>query len=145
IILLGFKRHLINHAETLGNELNPESFPWFSNIKYDLAKVKTTAWGTQDEFLEDGQRDKPKGVIEELTVQHWFDKNEVEKHPNANDYFQPKAGLAKFLVIPEGDDKKKSYKRLHRWRYSPTCAYGNNEVHLHPYKARRISVAEALS
>ena len=36
-------------------------------------------------------------------------------------------------------------KRLHRWRYSPTAAYGNNEVHLHPYLARRLSVAEALA
>jgi site-specific DNA-cytosine methylase len=50
-----------------------------------------------------------------------------------------------FKVIDEGDDLKKSYKRLHRWRYSPTAAYGNNEVHLHPYKARRISAAEALA
>ena len=50
-----------------------------------------------------------------------------------------------FSVIDEGDDLKKSYKRLHRWRYSPTAAYGNNEVHLHPYKARRISAAEALA
>lgn len=40
---------------------------------------------------------------------------------------------------------KKSFKRLHRWRYSPTAAYGNNEVHLHPYKKRRITVAEALA
>ena len=34
---------------------------------------------------------------------------------------------------------------MHRWRYSPTAAYGNNEVHLHPYKARRISAAEAMA
>ena len=47
--------------------------------------------------------------------------------------------------VDEGDDSKKSYKRLHRWRYSPTVAYGNNEVHLHPYKARRLTVAEALA
>ncbi len=45
----------------------------------------------------------------------------------------------------EGDDSKKSYKRLHRWRYSTTACYGNNEVHLHPYQARRISVAESLA
>ena len=32
-----------------------------------------------------------------------------------------------------------------RWRYSPTAAYGNNEVHIHPYKPRRISAAEALA
>ena len=48
-------------------------------------------------------------------------------------------------IIAEGDDSKKSYKRLHRWRYSPTVAYGNNEVHLHPYKVRRLSASEALS
>ena len=45
----------------------------------------------------------------------------------------------------EGDVEKKCYKRLHRWRYSPTAAYGNNEVHIHPYFPRRISVAEALA
>ena len=56
-----------------------------------------------------------------------------------------RAGLSKFEIIAEGDDLKESYKRLHRWRYSPTAAYGNNEVHLHPYLARRITVAEALS
>ena len=48
-------------------------------------------------------------------------------------------------TIEEGDVSKKSYKRLHRWRYSPTVAYGNNEVHLHPYKERRLSAAEAMA
>ncbi|EMS7679204.1 DNA cytosine methyltransferase, partial [Vibrio vulnificus] len=48
-------------------------------------------------------------------------------------------------TIQEGDDSKKSFKRLHRFRYSPTAAYGNNEVHLHPYKSRRLSAAEALA
>ena len=64
---------------------------------------------------------------------------------NALDCFVPRNGLAKMQIIEEGDDSKKSYKRIHRWRYSPTVAYGNNEVHLHPYKARRLTVAEALS
>lgn len=49
------------------------------------------------------------------------------------------------LTVAEGDVSKKCYKRLHRWRYSPTAAYGNNEVHLHPYKVRRLSVAETLA
>ena len=43
------------------------------------------------------------------------------------------------------DVEKKCYKRLHRWRYSPTAAYGNNEVHIHPFLPRRISAAEALA
>lgn len=49
------------------------------------------------------------------------------------------------MIVEEGDDSRKSYKRLHRWRYAPTAAFGNNEVHLHPYRARRISVSEALA
>jgi DNA (cytosine-5)-methyltransferase 1 len=81
----------------------------------------------------------------ELTVAYWFHKNKVETHPNANDYFKPRAGLSKFQVIMEGDDSKKSFKRLHRSRYSPTVCYGNNEVHLHPTLPRRISAAEALA
>jgi DNA (cytosine-5)-methyltransferase 1 len=48
-------------------------------------------------------------------------------------------------IVEEGDVSRKSYKRLHRWRYSPTVAYGNNEVHLHPYKPRRLTAAEALA
>ena len=34
---------------------------------------------------------------------------------------------------------------MHRWSYSPTAAYWNNEVHIHQFKPRRISVAEALA
>ena len=48
-------------------------------------------------------------------------------------------------TVMEGDVSKKSYKRIHRWKYSPTVCYGNNEVHLHPYKERRLNVAEALA
>ena len=56
-----------------------------------------------------------------------------------------KRGREKIEAIAEGDTSGKSFKRLHRWRYSPTAAYGHNEVHLHPYKKRRISVAEAMA
>ncbi len=46
--------------------------------------------------------------------------------------------------IDEGETNRPSFKRLHRYRYSPTASYGNNEVHLHPYLNRRLSVREAL-
>ena len=87
----------------------------------------------------------PQGIPEKLTIEYWFEKNDVINHPNAKHVFTARAGLARFQSVEEGDDSKKSYKRLHRWRYSPTAAYGNNEVHLHPYKPRRITVAEALA
>ncbi len=146
IILLGFKQKTLID---LGMELNGspiiKSFNWDTKTIYKSEDVLAKNWPTQEPFVENSIKKAPKGLVKGLTVQYWFDKNDVENHSNANDFFQPRAGLSKFTVISEGDDLKKSYKRLHRWRYSPTAAYGNNEVHLHPYKPRRISVAEALA
>ncbi len=120
-------------------------FPWKRHIVYDLKRLKSMSWPEQEEFEEDCVRICPSNIPKELTVQYWFDKNDVENHPNAHDCFVPRQGLKKMLVVQEGDVSKKSHKRLHRWRYSPTVAYGNNEVHLHPYHARRLSVSEALA
>lgn len=62
--------------------------------------------------------------------------------PNGNDVFKPKS--EKFSTVNEGDTKRKSFKRLHRYRYSPTACYGHREVHLHPWEKRRLSVREAM-
>ena len=86
----------------------------------------------------------PQNILENLTIQHWFDQNHVLNHPNGHDIFAIK-NEERYTTIPEGESRGKSFKRLHRWKYSPTAAYGNNEVHLHPYLPRRISVAEALA
>lgn len=86
-----------------------------------------------------------KDLPTELTVGYWFEKNRVIEHPNQKHGFVPRAALPKFKTVKEGDVSKKSFKRLHRNRYSPTAAYGNNEVHIHPTAARRITVAEALA
>nr|WP_233971079.1 DNA cytosine methyltransferase [Pectobacterium versatile] len=118
-------------------------FDWEKYMKYPNGIAFDFNWPTTSTFKSD--LDFPIGIPEELTVQYWFEKNGVASHPNANAYFTPRAGLAKFLLINEGDTSKKSYKRLHRHRYSPTAAYGNNEVHLHPTEARRLSAAEALA
>jgi DNA (cytosine-5)-methyltransferase 1 len=146
IILIGFKRSVLTG---LGMELNGspilKSFDWKIKTRYNSKDIFSKNWPQQEPFEENSNKAIPKGIERKLTVQFWFDKNDVENHPNSNHFFQPRAGLSKFLTIQEGDDLKKSYKRLHRWRYSPTAAYGNNEVHLHPYRPRRISVAEALA
>ena len=118
-------------------------FDWSIGVKYpdrSAFNFKWPKWG-QSEWTPEQYPDIPK----ELMVQHWFDVNDVTNHANASHHFQPRAGLTKFQTIAEGDDSKKSYKRLHRWRYSPTAAYGNNEVHIHPIFPRRISAAEALA
>ena len=131
-------------ADILGN-MDISKFPWSKYQKYELEKIKMLPWPTTNNFVNESVTSCPQGIPEELTVEYWFKKNNVTNHPNGRDHFIPRSGLVRMQTIDEGDVSKKSYKRLHRWRYSPTVAYGNNEVHLHPYKERRISAAEALA
>lgn len=146
IILIGFHRDFLKKKSFRHNQTQfLWNFDWDFARKYDAQLIFDLEWPKSEPFSENEFKPTPYGVLKELTVNHWFEKNDVENHPNGSKYFQARAGLTKFQTIFEGDDKKKSYKRLHRWRYSPTAAYGNNEVHLHPFKSRRISVAEALS
>ncbi|MCU0347091.1 MAG: DNA cytosine methyltransferase [Saprospiraceae bacterium] len=146
IILVGFQRNVLGD---LGFKLNGspliQNFNWEKNARYNSKELAGLNWPKAEPFKENSSKLPPDNIPLELTVEHWFDRNDVLNHANAIHFFTPRAGLSKFLIIDEGDDLKKSYKRLHRWRYSPTAAYGNNEVHLHPYKARRISASEALA
>jgi DNA (cytosine-5)-methyltransferase 1 len=164
IILIGFKSDLLadigisetrflDTSETrffqktwfLDSNIPDGIFPWKKHIAYPTNEVFSYPWPTTNPFRENSEIDFPNNIPKELTVEYWFRKNQVENHPNARHYFQPRAGKIKMETVAEGDDSKKSYKRLHRWRYSPTACYGNNEVHLHPYKVRRLSAAEALA
>ena len=122
-----------------------ENFNWGIREYNILETIRNIDWPDTEPFRENFMTQPPQDIIKELTIQHWFDKNDVENHPNSENFFQPKAGLARMQTIEEGDVSRKSFKRLHRWRYSPTAAYGNNEVHLHPYKVRRLSIAEVLA
>lgn len=149
IILFGFKNRFLSNLGVKYDKstmmLPEEVFPWNKYIKYPASSVFDLPWPTLDKFKIDSKLPYPDSIVKELTVEYWFQRNRVEHHPNAKNCFQPRAGLPRFSSVDEGDDSRKSFKRLHRWRYSPTACYGNNEVHLHPYKARRISAAEALA
>lgn len=135
LILIGLKR------ERFGKRLH---FEIGKHRKYTMEAINSINWPTTTPFAENGTLSKPDGIIEDLTVEYWFKKNDVLNHANGQDIFAVKSPT-RFTTVPEGDAGCKSFKRLHRWRYSPTAAYGNNEVHLHPYLPRRISVAEALA
>lgn len=143
VMLFGIQRPFLSKYGTDPSII--DSFPWDRNKTYDLGDVKKRPWPTTTPYSEDSVTECPDGIIPELTVQYWFEKNDVTTHPNGKDHFIPRNGLRRMVSIEEGDSSRKCYKRLHRWRYSPTAAYGNNEVHLHPYESRRISVAEALA
>lgn len=121
-------------------------FDWNKYSLFDTEDILKRAWPKEREFAVDSPYEFSFSRIpKKLTVEYWFKKNDVANHLNGNDVFQVKKGYQKITTIPEGDTRGKSFKRLHRWRFSPTAAYGHNEVHLHPYKERRISVAEAMA
>lgn len=143
VIMIGIKCTCKKERDILKGLVR--EFDWGIHNYNGLEVIKNVEWPTTNPFQEDIELEAPDGIIEELCIQHWFAQNDVEHHPNANNFFNPKAGLNRMQTIDEGDVSRKSYKRLHRWRFSPTAAYGNNEVHLHPYKARRLSVAEVLA
>ena len=139
ILLFGIKRNLLVTPERIAE------FPWNAFRKWNADEIKSLPWPVSEPFVADSVSTCPEGLPEAFTVEYWFRKNDVAHHANTSDFFTPHNGLSRMETVDEGDVSKKSYKRLHRWRYSPTVAYGNNEVHLHPYKPRRLSAAEALA
>ncbi|WP_198424999.1 DNA cytosine methyltransferase [Erwinia persicina] len=145
IILFGIKNKLLNKKQR--NNIHNE-FLWQKYAIFNRNDIPSKELWPQKEIYSAGSVKAPPNELSEylqLTVEYWFNKNDVLNHPNSCHYFQPRKGIVKFKTIQEGDSSGKSFKRLHRWRYSPTTAYGNNEVHLHPYQDRRLSASEALS
>lgn len=146
ILMVGFGENIFRRKSIYNvDERNYFNFPWEKYKQFEIDKILRLNWPVAEEFEENSNRDFIYDVPESLTVEYWFRRNHVMEHPNQNRVFSVKGGLDKMRRILEGDTKRKSFKRLHRWRYSPTAAYGNNEVHLHPYKVRRLSVAEAMA
>lgn len=144
VILIG-----INSFSTLAKRLicvnNTFGFSWGMHKKYDIERIKKLNWPTTQRYIQYSKRKFKYNVPRELTTEYWFAKNNVYRHANRNDKFKVRSGSERIENVEEGDVSRKSFKRLHRWRYSPTAAYGNNEVHLHPYRSRRLTVAEAMA
>ena len=115
-------------------------FPWPHRPKYANAK-KRFSWPGK---ARRGMRvSRPKNIPYELTVASALNGGTpMSKMPNGKEAFIPYS--RRFHQVLEGDTKRKSFKRLHRHRYSPTACYGHNEVHLHPWKNRRLTVREAM-
>jgi DNA (cytosine-5)-methyltransferase 1 len=132
--------------DNLNEEIVNESLgKWFTfpvNKKYNGAASKYK-WATAVSF---GKRlTKPLNLPIELCVEKCLVPfRQMNKIPNANEYFNLYTKENELKKIGEGETNRPSFKRLHRFKYSPTACYGNNEVHLHPYKQRRLSVRETL-
>ncbi|MDH6304842.1 DNA (cytosine-5)-methyltransferase 1 [Parabacteroides sp. PF5-5] len=106
---------------------------------FENAKTKFP-WPKMNPFGETPIKNKL--IPLELCVESCLEKD--DKIANSTEFFPLIKNIEQRKLIYEGDTVRHSYKRLHRYRYSPTACYGNNEVHLHPYENRRLSVREVL-
>ena len=140
VFIIGCRKKITERALGRAVDWNESDwFPWPDVSAYSGAK--NLKWPTTDRFRY--TPNKPDGIPDELTVHSVLAGNgDPEKLPNGKEYFNSYS--EKFWLRDEGDVSGKSFKRLHRYRYSPTAWYGNREVHLHPWKPRRLSVREAL-
>lgn len=141
VFIVGVRRELIRAIYRLRIDKRARGwFPWPEDPAFKDAK-KRFPWPSTSPF--GAEPAMPGGLPEQLCLAPLIlDVEATASLPNGREGFAPKSD--KFTVIAEGDDSRKSFKRLHRFRYSPTAAYGNNEVHLHPAQPRRLTVREAM-
>ena len=141
IFFVGIKKEYIEEKYVNQNILG-SWFPFPINQTYQDAASKYK-WGKPEKFGQD--LIQPKGLPIELCVESCLIKsNQIKVIPNAGEFFNLYKPERELKLINEGETNRPSFKRLHRFKYSPTACYGNNEVHLHPYQHRRLSVREAL-
>lgn len=141
VFFIGIRKDCLT-KEAIEQAIFGKWFPFPVNERYHNAATKYN-WGGKVPFGT--SLTKPQNIPIELCVESclvpiW----EINSTPNANEIFtlyKPENELKK---IDEGETNRPSFKRLHRFKYSPTTCYGNNEVHLHPYLHRRLSAREAL-
>lgn len=141
VFMIGLKKELFeppvleNTFFDLQFEMHPPLYP---------DACKKYKWPDRNDF--GAMLAPPLDIPLQLCVEHCLIKPEDREKNIANldECFALKGNAEARKLIQEGDTHRPSFKRLHRYRYSPTTCYGNNEVHLHPYENRRLSVREAL-
>ncbi len=140
LFVVGFRTRIATSG--VGRSLDPHERGWFQWPSHTLyVGARSLQWPTVAPFGSAPER--PEGIPLELTVfPALLGNGDPEALPNGTEHFNSYS--KKFWARAEGDVSSKSFKRLHRYRFSPTVWYGNQEVHLHPWKPRRLSVREAL-
>lgn len=141
IFFVGIKKTVLDEKVVSISQFG-KWFPFPIDNKYKDAPTKYK-WATPVQFGK--TLTKPEDLPFELCVESCLvPQSEINTIANANEFFNLYVTEKKLDAISEGETNRPSFKRLHRFKYSPTACYGNNEVHLHPYKNRRLSVRETL-
>ncbi len=140
VFFIGIRKDKI-HEKHIKKNIAGQWFSWPINKKYKNAATKYN-WPTPVPF---GKQLTNKELPIELCVESCLvPTRQMNQISNSNEFFNLYLDAEVLSAIKEGETNRPSFKRLHRFKYSPTACYGNNEVHLHPYKHRRLSVRETL-
>jgi DNA (cytosine-5)-methyltransferase 1 len=137
---VGIKKELLKDIE-LNKSLNGSWFPW-SQGKYSIEQLANLKWPAPQSF--GNTPIKPVDIPYELCIDSILIRENEKDLPNAEERFNLYGNEQSLRQIKEGETNRPSFKRPHRYKYSPTACYGNNEVHLHPFKHARLSVRETL-
>ena len=142
VFIIGLRKDVFQKdtcKESTIEDIRSFTFPWpkpqYPNASAQYDWPRKTPFGSKDVI-------RPNDIPYDLCVEKCV--NGAEGLPNGDEYFAFSKNADSRMEIDEGDTKRRSFKRLHRYRYSPTTCFGNNEVFLHPYKNRRLTVREAL-
>jgi len=86
-----------------------------------------------------------KQVIGDLPHPVFFERNlkstDIPNHPN---HWTMRPKSPKFDQIIGDSNKTRSFRKLKWDKASPTIAFGNREIHIHPEGKRRLSIYEAM-
>lgn len=135
---------IVGFRSDLGLDIH--NFNWYEGIKYNLQDILVADFPKVSPLmLYDTSLECPTHLskYKELMIYYWFLKNDVENHINQK--LLSKSSHSKIYETLEGQTVTQSNRRLHRYRYSPTLCYGNNNVFLHPTLPRCVTVAESLA
>ena len=147
LLLIGLRRDLVQVPPRGMLLSNLPDLPelgwveWHREQKYAGVR-KEFEWPTVEELNAEPKTPASQRQLDVCVSKCLVTKEEENTVCNAKDRFN--LSSAKPAKTPEGMVANRSFKRLHRYRFSPTACYGNNEVHLHPFEDKRLSVREVL-
>lgn len=132
--------------EVFENELNAVNFgvPQIRKRVIIIA-LKENNFSEKPSFSDATYHKTVKEAISDLPEPIFYSKgilpSEIPYHPN---HWTMKPKSSKFLDPASFHNKNRSFRAISWDKPSPTVAYGNREIHVHPGKKRRLSIHESL-